>query len=179
MELSIIAIGVVSDYFLGWNVAAIVCLVVGLVLMIIEMFTPGLGVPGALGGAALIAAIVLRADSLANALITLAIILVLLSIAAFVIFRSLNKGALAKSPIVLNDAINAESSSLSEDGMRDLIGREGVCLNTLRPSGNANFDGTKLDVVSSGEFIQRGRRVRIIGVEGIRIMVEEIGDGVL
>ena len=70
-------------YIVGWSLPALMCLLVGLGLLIFEMFTPGMGIPGLLDVAALVAAIVLRADTLASALITLALILVILGIAAF------------------------------------------------------------------------------------------------
>ena len=44
----------VVEYLLGWQLPAIVCLVVGILLMTYEMFTPGMGVPGALGALFLI-----------------------------------------------------------------------------------------------------------------------------
>ena len=80
--------GFFEYYLAGWNIAALVCLLVGLALMVVEMFTPGLGVSGVLGGLSLIACIVLSANSILNALVTLIIILVLLGIAAFFILRS-------------------------------------------------------------------------------------------
>jgi len=49
-----------------------------------------------------------------------------------------------------------------------------VATTVLRPSGIVNFDGIKLDVVSEGEFIQPGSKVKIIKVEGRRIVVKKI-----
>lgn len=161
-------------YLLGWNAAAIICLVVGLGLLVCEMFTPGFGVCGGLGLAALIAAIILRSRTLADGLVTAAIVIVLAGLAAFFIFRSLGRGRLSRSPIVLTDAIDGESTETSEPGLKAMVGREGVCLNTLRPSGNADFDGTRIDVMSSGEFISRGARVRIESVDGLKVLVKEI-----
>lgn len=163
-----------ADYILGWNVPAILCLVVGIALIICEMLLPGFGVSGILGIIALIFAVVFRADSPEAAIITIALMLVLILFAGFVIFRSLKKGRLARSSIVLDDSIEKDATSLSTQDIQALVGREGVCLNTLRPSGNADFDGLKLDVVSDGEFIKAGSAVRIVRVEGLRILVKEV-----
>lgn len=161
-------------YIVGWSLPAIMCLLVGLGLLIFEMFTPGMGLPGILGICALLAAVVLRADSLANMLITLAIILVILGVTAVFVYRSFQKGAISRSAIVLNDAILENSTSLSDESAQELIGLEGECLTALRPSGNADFDGRRLDVVSAGEFIEKGSRVRITHVEGLRILVKKV-----
>ena len=149
-------------YIVGWSLPALVCLLVGM------------GLPGILGAGALIAAVVLRADTLASALITLALIIVILAIAAFFVYRSFQKGAISRSPIVLNDSIEEKSTSLSDASAQELIGLEGECLTALRPSGNADFDGRRLDVVSAGEFIEKGSRVRIESVEGLRILVKKV-----
>lgn len=58
--------------------------------------------------------------------------------------------------------------------MERFLGKEGTALSVLRPSGVANFDGIKLDVVSQGDFILKGTKVKIIKVEGRRIVVSEI-----
>ena len=111
---------------------------------------------------------------LASALITLALIIVILAIAAFFVYRSFQKGAISRSPIVLNDSIEEKSTSLSDASAQELIGLEGECLTALRPSGNADFGGRRLDVVSAGEFIEKGSRVRIESVEGLRILVKKV-----
>lgn len=164
----------IAEYLLGWQFPAVICLVVGLLLMIYEMFTPGMGFPGLMGAICLLAAVVLRADSLQTAAITLLLILVPLIIAAIIIFRSFAKGALSHTPIVLKESIESESTPMGEAEMQALVGREGVCLSTLRPSGRVDFDGLRLDVVSSGEFIPQGAKVRIERVEGLRVLVRAL-----
>lgn len=53
-----------------------------------------------------------------------------------------------------------------------LIGRPGTVATFLRPAGIADIDGERLDVVTSGEFIEAGAPVKVIAVEGNRIVVE-------
>lgn len=159
-----------ASYMMAWNAAALICLLVGLGLMIFEMFTPGMGFPALLGGLALLASIVLSADSFSHAMISLALILLLLGVCAFFVFRAFSRGKLRR--VVLQETISGSSTPLGE--MTELEGQEGVCLNTLRPSGSADFGGRKLDVVSEGEFIEKGSRVRIARVEGLRIIVRKV-----
>lgn len=162
------------SYLVGWQLPAIVCLVLGLLFMAYEMFTPGMGVPGALGALLLLAAVVLRADSLQTALITLLLILIPLIIAAVIVFRSMSRGALSRTPIVLSERIEARSTPLSDEEMQNLVGREGVTLSALRPSGRADFDGLRMDVSSTSEFIPKGTKVRIERVEGLRVLVRAL-----
>lgn len=164
----------VTQYILGWNIPAIICLVVGMVLMAIEIFTPGMGAPAIFGSISLVAAIILRADSIETALITLVLMLVPLLIGAGIAMHSFSKGALNRSPVVLKDKIEGASTSLSGAEMQALVGAEGVALTALRPAGNGEFDGRRLDVVTSGDFIAKDSPIRIVAIEGLRIMVERI-----
>ncbi|MBQ4610956.1 MAG: hypothetical protein IJB30_04395 [Clostridia bacterium] len=164
----------VTQYILGWNTPAVICLVVGMALMAIEIFTPGMGAPAIFGSVALVAAIILRADSLETALITFVLILVPLLIAGGIAIHSFSKGALNRSPVVLKEKIEGASSSLSDSDMQALVGAEGVALTALRPAGNGDFGGRRLDVVTSGAFIAKDSPIRIVAVEGLRIMVEQI-----
>ncbi|HWQ58851.1 MAG TPA: NfeD family protein [Clostridia bacterium] len=162
------------QYIMGWSVPALICLILGLLLLVYEMFVPGMGVPGILGFILLIAAVVLRADSFASGAITLAIILVLLGGAGFFIFRSLKKGVLSRSPLILKESIEEKSTPLSNDDMQSLVGLEGVALTALRPSGNAMIGEKRLDVVTEGEFVAKGAKIVVIRVEGLRVLVKPV-----
>lgn len=164
----------IAEYVLGWNLPALLCLLAGVILLIVEMFTPGFGVPGGLGIAALIGAVVLRADTFKNAIITLAVVLILLLVCGIFFLRSFQKGKLSRSPIVLSDEIRGGSSSLTPETAQALLGKTGIVLNPLHPAGAAEFDGERLDVISAGEFIEKGRTVRIDKIEGVRILVSEV-----
>ena len=54
------------------------------------------------------------------------------------------------------------------------VGDEGRSITELRPSGRARFDGRDVDVSSLGGWIDTGRRVRIVRIEGSRITVESV-----
>ena len=165
-----------SAYLAGWNVLSLMLLIIGLGLMIAEMFTPGLGIMGAFGIIALIAAIVLSAHSLLDAIFTLAIIFVVLFIAGFIVYRSFTKGRIAKSSIVLKESIDAASTSLEDEAMQGIIGMEGVTLTALRPSGNAEIGGKRYDVMTNGEFIPKDTRIRVERIEGLKILVKKAED---
>ena len=51
-------------------------------------------------------------------------------------------------------------------------GMTGSAKTMLRPSGKADFGGHVFDVVSEGSFIEVGATVRVVLVEGPRVVVE-------
>jgi membrane-bound serine protease (ClpP class) len=51
------------------------------------------------------------------------------------------------------------------------VGASGVALSILRPSGNARFGDAIFDVITRGEFIEPASPVRVLAIEGSRIVV--------
>lgn len=55
------------------------------------------------------------------------------------------------------------------------VGESGVALSILRPSGNARFGESIVDVITRGEFIEPTSPIRVLAVEGSRIVVGRQG----
>ena len=51
--------------------------------------------------------------------------------------------------------------------------RTGYALSTLRPSGSARLGDDRVDVITRGEMLEKGTRVRVIQVEGNRVVVRQ------
>jgi membrane-bound serine protease (ClpP class) len=60
------------------------------------------------------------------------------------------------------------------DNLESMVGSVGETLSMCRPAGTAEFDGERYDVVSEGLIIPRGARVKVVDVEGNRMVVREI-----
>jgi membrane-bound ClpP family serine protease len=54
------------------------------------------------------------------------------------------------------------------------LGQVGVAISELRPGGKAQFGNEILDVISQGELIDKGQRVKIIGHSGMEALVEGV-----
>ena len=61
----------------------------------------------------------------------------------------------------------------SRTTLSDLLGAEGVSLTTLRPAGTAEINGKRVDVVTESEYIEHGKPIIVIAVEGMRVVVRE------
>ena len=55
-----------------------------------------------------------------------------------------------------------------------LLDKEGVAITDLRPSGIIEIDGTRIDALSEGNYIDRGAQVKIYKVEGSKIFVRRL-----
>jgi membrane-bound serine protease (ClpP class) len=164
----------------GWEELLLV--VLGVVLFGLEMFViPGFGVAGIAGIAALVAGLGM---ALVGAGATGAVIIGALGRVAISILLALGGGLvllrfLPHLPfgrrLVLETEMRAEAGYSSEPAAdHQALGRTGTALSPLRPSGLAELDGARVDVVSDGGFIDAGAAVEVIRVEGNRIVVREL-----
>ena len=149
------------------------CFALGILLIIVEMFHPGFGAPGIGGTLLLILGVVFTAKTITEALIMIIIILTILGVLLALVLQSATKGGLSKR-LVLFDVQKKESGYIGTDDLNYLLGKEGTTVTALRPAGTADFNGVKMDVVSQGEFIPLGAKVKIIEVQGRRIVAKEI-----
>jgi membrane-bound ClpP family serine protease len=156
------------------NLPALILLVLGFVLVLVEMHIPGFGAPGILGVLSLIAGVMLFARSATEALVITIVIVALLCIALSLVIRSATKGRLARSKLVLKEV---SVPTVGENDLTFFVGKTGEALTALRPSGIAEFDGVRLNVVSDGEWIGNGRKLRVERVEGNRIVVSPVREG--
>ncbi len=54
------------------------------------------------------------------------------------------------------------------------LGKAGVCVTDLRPAGTITVDGEPVDVVTEGNFVKQGTAVKVINVDGSRVLVRQI-----
>ena len=155
------------------NIPVLVMMLVGVGLLVFEMYVPGFGVPGISGIALLALGFVLLRPSPKQGLVLFAILAAVLCVALSICLFTASRGRLSKSKLVLNDVAVAANAAENND-MNYFIGREGVTHTPLRPAGIGEFDGVRLNVVSDGEFIAQGKPIRVQSVEGNRIVVAEL-----
>ncbi|HEY6557878.1 MAG TPA: NfeD family protein [Polyangiaceae bacterium] len=158
----------------GWEQVLLV--LVGLILLGLEMFViPGFGVAGVLGILAVVAGLswsLFGAGASASAIV-LAISRVAISSAVALVAGLFLMRFLPALPggrkLVLATALAPGGRSDTEQRLaRGLVG---TTLTPLRPAGMASFEGRRVDVVSNGEFIERGQPVEVLRDEGTRIVV--------
>lgn len=162
--------------FIAENLAIIISAVIGIVLLIVEMFMPGFGIPGLSGIALLIASVYFTwaNHGLLPALAVAAVELIVGAIAVALSLRSASKGRLSKSALVLKGGQTKEQGFIAMEEMDGFVGKTGITHTVLRPAGIAEIAGERLNVVTAGEFVQKGSTVVIKEVEGAKILVEEV-----
>jgi len=141
----------------------------GIALLLVEMFLiPGFGVAGIAGFVAIGASIYLTFGD--QALMVGAIAVVTGAVGLVFVFRYLPRTRAAHA-LVLEGAIGEQAPP--RERLEPLEGAIGTAITDLRPAGTARFGQRKVDVVSDGEFVPKGSTVRVILVEGARVVVRK------
>ena len=68
----------------------------------------------------------------------------------------------------------AEAGYSTSVGWENLVGMDGETQSDLRPSGWVNVDGQRIFVVSEGNFIEKNCKVKILSVDGNRVVVRKL-----
>ncbi|MBD3421322.1 MAG: serine protease [Chitinivibrionales bacterium] len=77
---------------------------------------------------------------------------------------------LAKSNVTHKTSLQGTASQ--SDNFKAYLGKEGVVLSDLRPSGMATIEGKRVDVVTHGEYIEEHSPVIVTEIAGNQIVVE-------
>ncbi|HEX5219927.1 MAG TPA: NfeD family protein [Verrucomicrobiae bacterium] len=144
----------------------ITLLILGAVLMFLETLLPGL-VAGIIGFICLIAAVVLGYSDYGyqTGTLILAGVIVGLILGTWCWLKFFPESRIAKKFI--------SRGAVGELGVDkpELLNGVGEALTLLRPSGTAKINGQRVDVVAEGGVIERGTKIKVVAVEGARIVV--------
>ncbi len=171
MHVSLVP-SVLAAMSLGSIGLVVVLLLSGIVLLGIELFIlPGFGVAGIMGllamGAGLVAAWFHFGAFWGSLAIagTVAVSIVML----VVTFRS----KVIRNRFVLDTHLRPGGGTESQD-LSAMVGKTGMSHTDLRPAGIAEIEGERLDVVSDGGYIEKGIPIRVIEIEGPRVIVAPV-----
>lgn len=153
-------------------IVVILALIIGVALVLLEMFMPGFGVPGITGGILIIIGLIALGGRIGASVIWVVLLIALILIWSLtVLTRTARSG---KNPLVLLDASKKEAGFSANSPHQELLGVQGVALTNLRPAGTAQLGNERLDVVTEGEYIAKGAPVTVVATEGRRIVVKQI-----
>ena len=166
-------------YFAGGILAGntgagvLIIFLAGVLLLLIEAVVPGFGVTGIGGIISIVISIVMAANDARSATIYIFVALVL-SIIFLILLLKYGSRSKFFDKIILMEKLNKEKGYQATKEYGHLVGKEGVVLTLLRPSGTIEVGDEILDVVSDVGFVEKGSIVRIVKVEGRKIIVKKI-----
>ncbi|GJL59972.1 MAG: hypothetical protein NPIRA03_28290 [Nitrospirales bacterium] len=162
----------------GWEEFLLVGL--GLILVGAEIFfIPGFGIAGILGIIALMGGLGLSLigtgatwESTLAALGQVAFSILVAIIATLILLRYFPRLPYGKRLILETNLQAQEGYESSPEADHRWLGKQGIAVSDLHPSGIARFDGERVDVVSDGTFIQAGQPLEVVRIDGNRVVVQ-------
>lgn len=142
----------------------------GLLLLVFELHAPGTGLFFFAGTSCILLSFFLTLGGNTAALNIVVISLLVAIIIFILILKRLPTNRLW-SKLVLKDAETTQEGFVSGMDYSRFLGKEGTTVTLLRPAGIINVDGVHLDVVTEGQYIKQGVKVRVVSVSGGKIVV--------
>jgi len=144
----------------------------GLLFLGVEIFVlPGFGIPGVIG-------LLLLAGGGAAAWMFLGscwgsvAVVVTIGLAIALAVTGFRSKALSRR-LVLDTQLKQGGGTESQD-LKKLVGATGIATSDLRPAGIATVGDSRIDVVSEGGFLEQGTHIRVVAVDGPRVVVAKI-----
>lgn len=166
------------EFYLLFNdmgLNTLLCIAVGLIFIIIEIFQPGYGIFGVVGGILSAIGIALRViegggNPLAQIFILIFLYSVLIIGAFLIMVNTVKKSWLLRSP---KRRGSGEVNTIDTDTvLLDVPCKWGIAQSDLRPEGKVFVSGKLLDAVTEGFYIKKGEGIKVISQLNGKITVE-------
>jgi membrane-bound serine protease (ClpP class) len=144
----------------------ITLLVVGVILLVLETILPGL-IAGVIGLICLIGAVIAAFVNFGPQ----TGFYVFVGVTAGVVVGTIFWVKLFPNTRTARLLVSHKTSGEIRTERPELLNKTGVAQTALRPAGMALINGQRVDVVTEGPMIERDTPVRVVAVEGMRVVV--------
>jgi membrane-bound ClpP family serine protease len=151
----------------------ILLLLLGVLFIVVELFVPSGGVLSFLAAGSVVAAVVVGFNNgLTYGAITLTVTMILVPTFILITIHYWPRTPIGRL-IFLRRAEEDDVLPNDEEILRRkaLVGKFGTAKSKMLPSGAVTIDGRVYDAVSRGHAIEAGETIRVVRVEGNRIVV--------
>jgi membrane-bound serine protease (ClpP class) len=152
----------------------ILLLVIGVIAFFLEAFIPSSGLITVIGLGCVIGSVATAfgvGEGSTTGLVFLALAVILAPASLIAAFTLLPKTPIGKR-LMLRTSQKKDAGYVAQSKEEaELLGKSGVTVSMLRPSGEAKIDGRRYDVMTEGEMIEKDTPVEVRRVEGNRIVV--------
>jgi membrane-bound ClpP family serine protease len=153
---------------------AIILLVVGLIILVIEVFVPSGGLLGLLSGASLLTSVGLAFyQGLGTGLVFLFLVFITAPTVIGVGMQYWPDTRMGRK-FVLVPPKPEEVDPARDRDVRSLVGQVGKTLTPHLPSGISELGGRRVDTIAEGMGLEAGTLVRVVAVQGNRVLVRKV-----
>lgn len=146
-------------------------LALGLLLVFLEFFLPGI-ILGTIGGTLIVLSIIFFAAEVHSPLFVMLFAALAVGGVIGVIYAALRKIKSSQKSGLYSDA--DQEGYRSEKYDESVVGKEGVAISDLRPSGRIIVNRKTYQAMSQGGFIAKQSKIQVVGGEGPTLIVKSI-----
>jgi membrane-bound ClpP family serine protease len=149
---------------------AIILLVIGTLALLLELLIPGFDgfICGIIGIIALVLSAILAVIFHPNGWLVVGLGIMTLGLLCGLVYNFVTKRQL-QGRFMLNDNLAEDPNAVGD--LSNMVGKEGTAVTLLRPYGEADFNGIRMEVASVGKLIERGTRIRVLETQGTKVVV--------
>ena len=165
-----------TQIFTEMHWAPALLLVVGLVMMIVEIFVSGFGFFGISGIISLVAGVVVRICfglTISQSLTLILIVIGFLALVVMVMIWGAQYGILGKTGLFERRTTLSKDYDKADREIRRLVGKSGKTISKLDLGGKAKIRGKIYDVVSISSFIEPNKNIKVVKIKDNTIMVRK------
>lgn len=162
--------------FSGDGILPMIIMLIGIVLLVVELFVPGFGVFGITGGILIVAGITFRMILGATWIqfgIMIGLVIILAALALLILIISAKSGLLSFSPLVMKKTAIPTDHAKDNKKFVKLLGKTAFATTDFIPVGKFTLNDELYEATSRGEFIEKGSKVQIIEVVADKIIVKK------
>ena len=166
--------------FSGYGAIPMIIMFAGVILCIVEVFVPGFGIFGILGGIFSVGGIVARSIMGATFAQILYMILVdvsLVCLSIILMIISTRCGFIRHSSLVESKTSISVNYGKDNKQLLKMLGKTTFATTEFKPTGKFNYNGETYEASTYGEFIQKGEKIQIVEVKADKIFVRT-ADGI-
>lgn len=155
---------------------AIILLVAGLIILLIEVFVPSGGLLGVLAGASLLTSLGLAfSQGLGTGTLFLLIVVTSVPTVVGAGMHYWPNTRLGRKMVLLPPSADEVDPTTNRDReLQALVGQVGRTLTPHLPSGITEFDGRRVDTIAIEPSLEPETLVRVVDVQGHRVLVRRV-----
>lgn len=151
----------------------VILFIIGVILILAEIFLiPGFGVAGISGITAILVSLFYIFPNRQIAINVLLAVVLFTMLIGFLMIKKFGSSRFWKRISLETSSKNYYSSS----SKKDYLNKTAVTLSKLRPAGTIKIDEKRVDAVSEGGFIDKGKKVKVISISGTKVVVRQISE---
>ena len=150
---------------------SMIIFIISVLILIGDIFIEGFGPLAVIGIVGVFASLIMTAFFVDYGGIIVLIKVGVMIPTVYLLYRFIHKRQL-DGKFILSETLAEDKADVG--GLEYFLGKEGITKTALRPQGTADFNGQAIEVVSDAGIIPAEKRIKVVDVQGKKVMVKLI-----